>query len=99
MESDNPAPTRGRRVSGVRGPQVVAVLYGLLVAFGGVAGVLFARAVEGARRPALLFVVELPATEVGFAVYGAVTVAIVLGVPLAAVVAVSRRADAERVES
>jgi hypothetical protein len=98
MESDNPEPARSPDVTGVRGPRIVGVLYVLLVAFAGVAGVLFARTVEGARRPALLFVIELPATEVGFAVYGAVTVAIVLGVPLAAVVAVSQRADLDRVE-
>jgi hypothetical protein len=76
-----------------RGPRFVLGLYALLVAFAGVAGVLFATVVEGARSPTLFFLVPLPPTPLGFAVYGAVTVAVVLGVPLAGVVYVSRRID------
>lgn len=76
-----------------RGPRFVLGLYAFLVAFSGVAGVLFASVVENPRPPALLFLVSLPPTALGFAVYGAVTVGIVLGVPLAGVVYASRRID------
>jgi hypothetical protein len=71
----------------------VAVLYVLLVGFAAVAGVLFARVVEAPEPPRLLLLVPLPPTSLGFAVYGAVTVALVLGVPLALVAYVSRRED------
>jgi hypothetical protein len=77
----------------VGGRRSVAVLYVLLVSFATVAGVLFATVVEDPEPPALLFLVPLPPTPVGFAVYGGVTVALVLGVPLVAVIAVSRRLD------
>lgn len=80
----------GRRFDG---PRFVLVLYALLSAVGGVAGVLVATFVEAATAPALYGVLTLPATPLGFAVYGAVTIATVLGVPLALVVYVSRRID------
>jgi len=79
--------------AGVGGRRFVAVLYVLLVGFAAVAGVLFARVVEAPEPPRLLFLVPLPPTSLGFAVYGAVTVALVLGVPLALVAYVSRRED------
>jgi hypothetical protein len=79
--------------NGVEGRRFVVVLYLLLVAFAAVAGLLFARVVADPEPPRLLFLVPLPPTGLGFAVYGAVTVALVLGVPLALVVYVSRRAD------
>lgn len=76
-----------------RGPRFVLGLYGVLVALSGLLGVLFAVVVSNPDPPRLLFVVALPPTPVGFAVYGAVTVALVLGVPLAGVVYVSRRIE------
>jgi hypothetical protein len=78
---------------GIGGRRFVLVLYALLVAFAGGAGVAFATVVENPEPPALLFVVPLPPTALGFAVYGALTVALVLGVPLALVTLVSARAD------
>lgn len=79
----------------VRGRRFVGLLYVALVAFATVAGVLFARAVENPEPPALFFLVELPPTEAGFAVYGGVTIAFVLGLPLAAVIVMSAVADVE----
>lgn len=76
--------------AGRSGPGFVLVLYALLVAFGGVAGVLFATVVENPRPPALFFLVTLAPTRLGFALYGALTMVVVLGLPLAAVVYVSR---------
>jgi hypothetical protein len=78
-----------------RGPQFVLGLYVLLVAFAGVAGVLFSTVVERPEPPVLFFFLPLPPTALGFAVYGAVTVAVVLGVPLAGVVYASRTIDGE----
>lgn len=79
-----------------RGRSFVVGFYLLIVAITGVVG-----AVLGAVGPddltpvALLGLVELPPTPLGLAVYGAVTVGLALGVPLALVVAVSRATDAE----
>jgi hypothetical protein len=80
----------GRRLGGRR---FVIALYLALVALSGVLGVLFTTAVEDPSPPALFFVVDLPPTAVGFGLYGAITVAVVLGVPLALVVVVSTLVD------
>lgn len=63
------------------------------MALSGLLGVLFSVVVADPEAPRLLFVVPLPPTAVGFAVYGAVSIALVLGVPLAGVVYVSRRVE------
>lgn len=75
------------------GPRIVLALYATLVAVGGAAGVLVATFIDGLSAPALYAVIPLPPTALGFAVYGAVTIATVLGVPLALVIYVSRRID------
>ena len=75
------------------GPRLVLVLYALLVAVGGVSGALVAVFVEGATAPRLFGLVTLPPSVVGFAVYGAVTVGVALGLPLMLVAYVSRRID------
>jgi len=77
----------------LRGRRFVLALYALLVAFAGVAGALFASTVANPEPPALFFLVPLPPTALGFAVYGAVTIAVVLGVPLALVARVSADLD------
>lgn len=84
----------GAAEEGWRGPRLVLVLYASLVAFAAVAGVLFATVVENPVPPRLFFVLTLPPTRLGFAVYGGVTVATVLGVPLSFVVLAARRDDA-----
>ncbi|WP_277554245.1 DUF7520 family protein [Halobaculum limi] len=89
-QSDSGA-TGGSRT--LDGPRFVLVLYVLLTAVGGVGGVLVATFVDGMTAPALYGVFTLPPTALGFGLYGAVTIATVLGVPLALVVYVSRRVD------
>lgn len=78
---------------GYDGPRLVVALYGLLVAVGVVGGALVGVFVRDATAPHLFGVVALPPTPVGFAVYGGVTVAAGLGVPLALVAYLSRRID------
>jgi hypothetical protein len=75
------------------GPRLVFALYVILTAVGGVAGVLVATFVDGLSAPSLYAVIPLPATALGFGVYGAVTIATVLGIPLALVIYVSQRID------
>ncbi|MFB6156570.1 MAG: cox cluster protein [Haloferacaceae archaeon] len=77
--------------SGWRGPRLVLTLYAVLVTFAAVAGVLFSVVVDDPVPPRLFFVLTLPPTRLGFAVYGGVTIAAVLGVPLLLVVLASRR--------
>lgn len=70
---------------------------GLYLGVVGVAGAMgFAVGTIGPRRldPDLFGVVGLPPTPVGTALYGAVTVGVVLGIALALVVVVSRRTGA-----
>lgn len=76
------------------GRSFVVALYGVIVGLTGVVG-----AALGAFGPddltpvRLLGLVELQPTPLGLAVYGVVTVGLALGVPLALVAYVSRRAD------
>jgi hypothetical protein len=72
------------------GQRIVLTMYAILVVVAGAVGVLLALTVEGLRGPELFFLLELPATPLGMAVYGTVTVATAFGVPLALVIAVSR---------
>lgn len=81
--------------SGTRGRRFVVGLYAALVSVGAVAGVLTATFVDELSRPELFGVLPLPATPLGFAVFGGVTMAFVLGVPLTLVIYVSRRIDNE----
>ncbi|MFB6156006.1 MAG: cox cluster protein [Haloferacaceae archaeon] len=75
------------------GSRSVLVLYAVLVAVTAVAGYLIGTFVDGLEPPKFLFLVPFPATPLGFAAYGALTVALVLGIPLALVVYVSRNVD------
>lgn len=84
--------------SGWDGQRIVLVMYGILVAVAGFVGVMMATFVENLRPPSLLFLIELPPTKLGMAVYGMVTVALAFGVPLALVIGVTRRFDLEEPE-
>lgn len=75
--------------SGVDGPRFVGILYVILVCFSGAAGFLVGTFVENLDAPRFLFVIPFPATPLGFAAYGALTIAIALGIPLLLVVYVS----------
>ncbi|QCJ47715.1 MULTISPECIES: DUF7520 family protein [Haloprofundus] len=77
----------------LEGPRFVLILYVLLVAISGLAGFLTATFVSGLRSPRFLFLIPFPPTQLGFAAYGALTVALVLGVPLLLVAYVSRNID------
>jgi hypothetical protein len=77
---------------GLNGQRVVLAMYVILVSVAGVFGALLPFAVENLRRPAYLFVFELPATSAGLAAYGALTVGTILTVPLLAVILASRYA-------
>jgi hypothetical protein len=100
-ESANPFASRRANVTenvagegdGLGGRRFVVGLYLALVVVSGVMGALFTVAVDDPDPPALFFLVELPSTTVGFALYGALTIAVVLGLPLALVVAVSAAVD------
>lgn len=79
--------------SGLRGQRVVVGIYLIIVAFTGVAGYMTATVVGEIDPPRLLFLIELPPTPIGLAVFGAVTIGLVLGVLLFAVTVVSDRFD------
>lgn len=72
---------------------MVIQLYVALVGVAATAGYLTGTFVDGLRPPEFLFVVPFPATPLGFAAYGGLTVALVLGVPLGLVIRVSRTID------
>lgn len=69
------------------------LLYLALVSVGGTAGYLTATFVDNLEPPAYLFLIEFPPTQFGFAAYGALTIATVLGIPLLLVVFVSQYVD------
>ena len=75
------------------GSRFVLVLYAGLVAVAGIAGFLIGTVVANLRAPEFLLLVKFPATPVGLAAYGALTIAVVLGIPLRVVVYLSRRID------
>ncbi|MCL9815398.1 DUF7520 family protein [Natronocalculus amylovorans] len=75
------------------GPRLIIIIYLGVVAFAGLTGFLLPRIVSDVTEPRLFFLIELPATSVGLAVYGAVTIAVVLGVLLWLVTYVSEHID------
>jgi len=79
--------------SGLRGQRVVVGLYLLIVAFTGVAGYMTASVVGEINPPRFLFLIEFPATPLGLAAFGALTIGLVLGILLLAVTVVSEYAD------
>lgn len=91
--SDSQPTSDGIDTANTRGRRFVVGLYVALVGVAATAGVLTATFVDGLRRPELFGVIPLPATRAGFAVFGGVTMAVVLGVPLSLIVYVSRRID------
>ncbi|KYH25813.1 hypothetical protein HAPAU_24910 [Halalkalicoccus paucihalophilus] len=79
--------TAGSRVSGRR---VVITIYVSLVAFAGVMGYILGSIIEDLQSIMLLGVIAIPPTPLGFAVYGSVTIALLLGVFLLAIRYVAR---------
>jgi hypothetical protein len=96
MESANRPGPVPRVVSGTQTPlngrRFVLFLYVGIVSVAGALGVILGEVVDMGEPPRLFFLVPLPPNGAGFAVYGVVTVAVALGVPLVFVAYVSRRA-------
>jgi len=69
------------------------LLYVIIVGIAGVLGLILGEYIFAGEGPELFFLIDLPATALGFATFGVVTVAVALGMPLALVVYVSRRLD------
>jgi hypothetical protein len=71
------------------------LLYIIIVGIAGFLGLVLGEYVFAGEGPELFFLIDLPATALGFATFGVVTVAVALGVPLALVVYVSQEIDDE----
>ena len=80
------------------GKRFVILIYVALVAVTGVFGYIIGLARPENLDPRLLGVISLPPTPVGVALYGMLTVALVLGVLLLAVNYVSQRYDTAAVD-
>lgn len=78
--------------AGLDGQRIVLGMYAVLVVVAAAFGALLPLVVDNLRPPAYLFLIELPATSLGLAAYGALTVGTILAVPLVAVVLASRYA-------
>lgn len=83
---------------GAGGRTVVVVLYVAIVAFTGGVGYLLNVLGIATESPKYLGLVPFPATPLGLAAYGALTLATALGIPLLLVIAVSRFTDTTTVE-
>lgn len=79
------------RVQSRAGSRVVVTIYLIIVGLAGVMGFILGYIRPENLDPRLFGVVELPPTPFGVAVYGLVTVAVVLGVFLALVTYVSEK--------
>ncbi|WP_338741957.1 DUF7520 family protein [Haloplanus salilacus] len=77
----------------LNGRRFVLFLYAAIVLIAGALGFILGEVVDMGAAPRLFFLVPLPPTGVGFAVYGVGTVAVALGLPLSLVAVVSRRDD------
>lgn len=76
------------------GRRVVLTIYVAVVILAGGMGSVVGLFLGGSLEPiSILWLVDIPPSPLGFALYGAVTVAVGLGVPLLLVSLVSRRLD------
>lgn len=80
-----------------RGSRVVLFVYVAVVVIAGVMGYVLGSARPQGLDPELFGLIQLPPTPLGVALYGMITVGIVLGVVLRLVVFVSQRYDDEAV--
>jgi len=76
----------------VAGNRVILTIYAALVGLAGLMGFLIGIFLEDLDPVAMFGIVDVPPTPVGLAVYGAITIAVVLGAFLGLVIVVSRRA-------
>ena len=77
----------------VGGRRLVVGIYIGVICFTAVAGYLAAGVVGEIEPPRFLFLIPFPATQLGLAAYGALTIAVILGVLLFAVTVVADRVD------
>lgn len=77
------------RAGHVPGRRVVVAIYAGLVAFAGVMGFILGVIIDDLQAVALFGLIPIPPTPLGLAVYGAVTIAVALGVFLLLVVYVA----------
>jgi hypothetical protein len=75
------------------GPRFVVLLYTLLVLVTGVFGYVIGLIRPDDLNPQLFMVIDLPPTPFGMAIYGMVTIGLILGVLLLAVRYVAREYD------
>jgi len=96
-ESDNPpwAVCTGVSETPRDGRRFVLTLYVVIVGLTGLLGFVLGEVIEMGAPPRLFFLVALPPNGPGLAVYGVVTIAVVLGLPLGLVVYLSNRLDTE----
>lgn len=80
-----------------RGKRIVLVVYVAIVAITGVMGFVIGTIRPQNLDPKLFAVVDLPPTPYGMALYGMVTIGVVLGVLLLLVKYVAERYDSEAV--
>ena len=78
------------------GRSVVLFLYVAIVLFTGCVGYLLSSIGVATEPVHYLGLIRFPPTPLGLAIYGSLTLATVLGVPLLLVIAVSRRTGTER---
>jgi hypothetical protein len=76
-----------------RGRRVVVVVYLVVIAIAGLMGVILGATRPDIVDPVLFGVVQLPASPLGMAAYGMITVALGLGVLLGVVAYVAARFD------
>ena len=77
---------------GVDGRRFVIGLYVTLVAIAAGMGTVLSVVLRDEATSVVLFgVIDLPPTALGFALYGAITVGVALGVPLLAILYISER--------
>lgn len=81
------------RIPGMQGQQFVLRLYALLVALSGAVAATVPLLIPDVGAPRLFFLVPFPASVGGYAAYGAVTTALLLGVGIVVLEATSRRAE------
>lgn len=81
------------QVAETPGDKVVVQLYVIIVALAGVMGFVLGTIRPSDLQPELFGFIPLPPTPFGVALYGMITIAVVLGVFLALVIYVSRRDD------
>lgn len=79
--------------AGIGGRRAVITLYLLLVGVAVVMGVVLSVILEDATSVALFGLIELPPTALGMALYGGITVATLLGIPLLGIWYISNRGD------